>query len=179
MNSDIDFLKAQKSAEFQKVKALWLLRIGSIVLLAVYCVLASAIFSYWVYLKAESQNISKQINDKKQRIEQLRKVELLQVMLKGRLISLHELFSKKRPDYFRLLTYLNKVSQPGFAIRSMSVSEGGEIKITGMAPEAQIASKFLENLALPDSGISFEKAILSSAARSIDGVYNINLLLML
>lgn len=177
MNSGIDFLKAQKSAESYKAKAFWLLRIGSIVLLIAYCVLVSVTFSYWIYLGTESKNITKQIEAKKQRIEELRKVELLQVMLKGRQTLLHELLSKKRANYPQIITYLKDSSPAGFTIRTLEISEEGEIKITGSAPDVQIASKFLDNLTSPNSEVSFEKAILSSATRSIDGVYTLNLLL--
>ncbi len=177
MNNGIDFLKAQKSAEIYKVRAFWLLKIGSVVLLIAYCVLASATFSYWIYLGTESKNIAKQIEAKKQKIEQLRKVELLQVMFKERLTLLHELLSKKRANYPQIITYIKDSSPAGFTIRTLEISEEGEIKITGFAPDVQIASKFLDNLISSNSDVSFEKAILSSASRSIDGVYTLNLLL--
>lgn len=177
MNNEIDFLKAQKSAEKNSARALRLLKIGSIVLLAAYCVLASAIFSYWVYLGGESKSITQQIETKKQKIEELKKVELLQVMLKGRLTLLHGLLTKKRVNYPQVMTYLKDSSPSGLTIRTVEISEEGGITVTSSAPDAQVASKFLDNLTSPNSDISFSKATLSSASRATDGVYMLNLLL--
>jgi len=177
MNNEIDFLKAQKSAEKNSARALRLLKIGSVVLLAAYCVLASAIFSYWVYLGRESKNIAQQIETKKQKIEELKKVELLQVMLKGRLALLHGLLTQKRVNYPQVITYLRDSSPGDLVIRTVEISQEGGIIITSSAPNAQAASKFLDNLTSPNSEISFSKVALSSASRATDGVYMLNLLL--
>lgn len=173
----IDFLKPLKKGDFKKTETLRLLRIGSIVLVIFYCLFVGATLSFWVYLQKESRDISSQIASKKERIEELRKIESLQTVLKQRLSSLNKVFSKKRINYPQVLSYLKEVSLEDVSLKELDLSEGGEVSLTGSAPNASALSNFFERLSSASPLSPFPEIILSSLSRRKDGSYNFSLTL--
>lgn len=175
MAKGIDFLQAQKEKRREEEKVLVHIKIGSIIFLVVYCLLVGATFSFWVYLNQDYRNVSRQIVSKKQRIEQLRRVESLQIILKQRVFHLEKLFSYKAPDYSQILSYLEKISPAGVSLTEVELLENGEGKLSGIAPNALVVSNFLKELTSDTSTSPFSKIVLSSARRQKDGTYNFTL----
>lgn len=172
MPKGIDFLQVQKGAELKKEKFFRFLKVSSIVFLIFYCLLVGAIFSFWVYFRKESQDINYQLARKKQRIQELQKVESLQIILKQRVFSLNKLFSEKRANYPELLSYLGEISASTISLEELEVSEVGEVTVKGSAPNAFAFSSFLEKLTSTPPPSPFSKIVLISASREEEGGYN-------
>lgn len=175
MIQGIDFLQAYKKSVSKEAPYLKFLNLGSLVVLVAYCLLVGAIFSYWIYLRQESQNISSQIAIKKQKVKEFEKIELLQIVLKERLSLLNNLFLEKRSDYFQLLTYFQGVSPEGVGIEKITLSENGEGTLEGKADNAQALSAFLENLTPVTNTTPLSEVVLSSSTREKDGSYKFSL----
>lgn len=174
MKRGIDFLKAYKEPSLKEVKLLRFLKVGIFLFLICYCLLVGAAFSYWVYLRGENTRLGEQISLKKQRIGELRKIESLQIILKQRLSLLNKLFSKSKPNYSQLLTYLQQVSPEGIIFKEIRINEDGEVNISAKAPSALVLSRFLENLSSPSPSETsyFSEMTLLAGSRQKDGSYN-------
>jgi len=176
MVSGIDFLRAKRKLSFEQTRLSHSLKIFSLVLLVLYCLVIGAAFSYRFYLGQESQRISQAINIKKQKIEQLQKIESLQFLLKTRVSQLSELFAQPRIDYVQILSYLEEISPASVVLTDISLSEKGKVSLTGMADNAVVLGDFLEKLTAKEvTANPFTEIVLSSTGRETDGTYNFSL----
>ena len=175
MVQEIDFLAAAKKKGPSKAEASRWLKLGSISLLALYCLLVGAVFFYSVYLRAETKKVGEQIADKRETIESFKKVETLQTILKERLSGLNKLFSLPKTDYPQLLTYFEQEPPEGIILEEINFGADQEISISGLAVNSLVWSSFLENLNDPGQTSLFSQISLSSVSRQDDGAYNFNL----
>lgn len=169
MKGEIEFLKPykEKTALPQPLK---ILTGGVIGALIIYCILMVAIISYWGFLRKEKEKIEKQIEVKKSQINQLRKKESLQVLLKQRLgfLTKEQFFQPGKFPYF--LNILSSL-QPNVDLLSIQIFEN-KIEIRGSASNIIDLSGFLEKLETSSEFNVFPNIILDSLARNKDGSYN-------
>lgn len=168
----VDFLKGKRQKVLEKERILRLLNIGSIIVLIFYCLVVGATFSYAFKLNKESQQIDEEVSVKKTRINELKKIESQQILLKQRMAAINTFLSKKKVNYSKIIEYLQSIRLPGIEINRMDISEKGEITMSGSANNAVALSLFLEKLTseLPKS--PFSKIVLSSTNRKEDGSYD-------
>lgn len=177
MTQGIDFLKSRREVDSQQARFLRLLKTASLILLIAYCLVMAVIFSYWVYLRRESQTIKVQTTASKEKISELKKTESLQIILKQRLSSLDKFFSQKSVDYSRSLSFLEDVSTGGVFLKELELNQEGRMTLAGSATDAVALGNFLENLSSENSQDLFSKIVLSSANRGKDGDYNFSILM--
>ena len=166
MSQGINLLKREKAKNIQLLELIHTLKVSSFVFLIFYCLVVLAIFSYSVYLKQGSEKNSSEIEAKKSKIVELKKVESQQITLKQRLSSLTSLTVKEGPGYNESLSQLEEALESGVAIKEIKFDGPDSMKISGKAQQAVVLTRFFEKLA--EKSI-FSKIILSSLARQKDG----------
>jgi len=176
MSGEIDFLKGQQVGGAFKTKLFHSLKVGSLVLILAYCLIAGAVFSYWLFLSQQTAKINNEIAVKKTKIASLKEVESLQLVLKQRLSNLDKFFSaKKGPSFDRLLTFISQTSTE-IKVKDLKIAEN-KMNFSGIAPNMAALEKFLQDLKSETSSALFDKITLSSVDRQEDGSYLFNLLL--
>lgn len=178
MIQEIDFVRAEREARLAKAKTQRPVKAGGIVFLIFYCLVVGVTFSFWLVLNRSSGQIKKEINLKKQRISDLRKTELLQVLLKQRLSSLAKVVFKKEPTYSQILLYFEEISPEGLFLDNFKLTDKGEVNVSGTASNVIVLSDFLKDLVNEQLAEAyFSEITLSSLSRSEDGDYKFSLLL--
>jgi len=162
MKQEIDFLKGARGEREKRLKFLRMVKTLSILLLLVYCLVVAAFFSYSFYLTTSAKKTSREITLKKSKIEDLKEIETLQVVLKQRLSNLLKFFDEqKKADFIVLLDYFNNRTQ-NITIRELSLSPDGEVKFSGEASDIVALGQLLENLTSQESEDFFSSVVLSS-----------------
>ena len=173
ISKGIEFFRPQKISP-RKEKLIRSLKVGSVVFLIFYSLLVTAFLSLWIYWRQETRIINQKIVAQKQKIDRLKKIESLQVVLKQRLAFLNKLFSQEKTDYGQILASLEEIIPSGLVLTKIEISEEGEIDLVGTAENAVALSNFLVKLAEEEKGF-FSKVTLSSAVRQEDGGYDFSL----
>ncbi len=162
MKQEIDFLKGTRGEREKRVKFLRMVKTFSILLLLAYCLVVAAFFSYSFYLTTSARNTAREIASKKSRIEDLKEIESLQIVLKQRLSNLLKFFDgQKTADFTALLDYFNSKTQ-GVTIRDLSLSPDGKIKFSGEASDVVALGQLLDNLTNKEASQIFSSIVLSS-----------------
>jgi len=175
MKQEIDFLKGQRVGGEFKTKLFHSLKVGSLVLILAYCLVAAAVFSYWLFLSQQTAKINNEIAVKKTKIIRLKEVESLQLVLKQRLSSLDKFFSaKKGPSFKGLLAFIGQISTE-IRVKELKIAED-KMNFSGIAPNMATLEKFLQDLKSEESSALFSKITLSSVDRQEDGSYLFNIL---
>lgn len=175
MKQEIDFLKGQKVGGVFKTKLFHSLKVGSFVLILAYCLVAAAVFSYWLFVSRQTTKVANEIVVKKTEIARLKEAESLQVALKQRLSSLDKFFLvKKGPSFDRLLAFVGQTSGE-IKIKDLKITEN-KMNFSGIAPNMAALEKFLQDLKSETSSALFSQITLSSVDRQEDGSYLFNLL---
>jgi len=177
MKKGIDFLKAYEKPPFQKNFSQFS-KIGMIVIVVFYCFLTGVIIFYWTFLKNQYQEIITQIDTKKSQITQLKKKELLQVLLKQQLSSLNSLFLSKRGEFPRLLSFFLQLSSDEISIGNIKISSSRQINVEVTANSALSFSRFLEKITNPENFEKFSEIKLESLTRQKEGGYSFSLSLV-
>jgi len=176
MNKEIDFLKGQRGTTFSKTKLAHTLKVGSIMVLLAYLLVVAAVFSYWFFLERQGVDINREIAAKKTKIESLKEVESLQVVLKQRLSTLDKFFlAQKGTTVDDLLAYIGQVSSQ-IEIKELKINEN-KVNLSGSATNILTLENFLQELKNENSSVLFSQVILSSLDRQEDGSYFFNLVL--
>lgn len=169
----INLLITEKKFSAKKIQIIRLVKVGSVILLIFYCVVAVGTFSVWAYLQSESQKVQEELNLKKQRITALKKIESLQVVLKQRLSSLNQVLGEKKFDYKGVLAYLEGLSSPEITLGGIDLSSDGKLSFSGTATNAFSLGDFIEKVS-SEEGI-FSSVVLSSVSRKADAGYKFGL----
>lgn len=176
MSNEIDFLKGQKGASSAKTNFFRSLKVGSIVILLTYFLFIAAVFSYWFFLGKQLSDISQQIVTQKNKVNNLKEVESLQVVLKQKLSILNKFFlSQKGQSFNNLLSYISQISAQ-IKIKDLKMGKD-KINLSGSSPSIPILEKFLQELKNDKSLTLFSQITLSSLDRQEDGNYFFNLIL--
>lgn len=162
MKQEIDFLKGTRSEREKKARFLRLIKTASILILLVYCLILAAFFSYSFYLNSSSKKVALEITSKRSKIEYLKEIETLQLILKQRLSSLLKFFdSKKTYNLTTLLDFFDQIAKDT-SIRELSFSPNGNIKFSGEAIDIIAMGRLLENLTDEQASKNFSSVILSN-----------------
>jgi len=176
MEKGIDFLKAyEKPGRPKELSRIF--KVGMFVIVIFYCLLSAAVLSFWVSLRKEHQEVNRQIEVKKTQISQLRKKESLQILLKQRLSSLAKIWTLKKRDFPRFLSFFLQISSEGVDFSEIKISSEGTVTARGTAVNALVLGKFLEKITSSEMASVFSKITLTSVTRQKDGSYNFDLLL--
>lgn len=172
MKKELDFLKAyEKKVEIRgDIFKIFGKRLF-IILVSIYCPLAGGIFFYWSILKKEYKQIITQIEIKKTKIKQQEKKESLYFLLKNQLSSLSKILSSNEENRFQVFSFLTQLSGGEVEISEIKVFSNGEIKISGVAPDAFSFARFLNEITGSESISPFSRIILDSLSRQKEGVY--------
>jgi hypothetical protein len=166
MRQEIDFLKGARGEREKRLKLLRMVKALSILLLLVYCLVVAAFFSYSFYLNTNVRKTTNEIALKKNKIEDLKEIETLQVVLKERLSVLLKFFDGQREvDFIVLLDYFDSRTQ-GVAIRDLSLSPEGKIKFSGEALDVIALGQLLDSLTSKEAEQIFSSIILSNLAKN-------------
>jgi len=177
MRQEIDFLKGARGEREKRLKFLRMVKTFSILLLLAYCLVVAAFFSYGFYLTTASKQIVRETALKKNKIEALKEIETLQIVLKQRLSNLVKFFdSQKTSDFPALLDYFSKTTQ-GISVRELSLSPDGKIKFSGEAAEMTALGQSLENLTGEEATQFFSSVVLSNLDKKEGGGYLFTILL--
>lgn len=169
MKQEIDFLRGTRGEREKRLKFLRLVKTFSLLLLLAYCLIVTAFFSYGFYLTTASKQIVRETALKKNKIEALKEVETLQIVLKQRLSNLLKFFdSQKNSDSPALLDYFSRITL-GVSVKELSLSPDGKIKFSGETAEMTTLGQVLENLTGEESGQFFSSVVLSSLDKKEDG----------
>ncbi|OGV89696.1 hypothetical protein A2Z41_02460 [Microgenomates group bacterium RBG_19FT_COMBO_39_10] len=170
---EINLLQADKLSFTEKRRS-FLLKIGTIFLIVLYCLLVAVVFSYGLVVTRESQVVTKKIAVKKAELVGLEEMESLQFLVKQRLSVLTRLVGTETPQPEYWLNYLDDLMIQGIALESVKWSSNGEIIFSGLADNAPVLSSFLKSLkeAVDDGDVT--SSTLVSASRQEDGIYNFN-----
>lgn len=169
MRQEIDFLRGTRGEREKRLKFLRLVKTFSLLLLLAYCLIVAAFFSYGFYLTTSSKQIVRETALKKNKIETLKEVETLQIVLKQRLSNLLKFFdSQKNSDFPALLDYFSRIT-PGVSVKELSLSSDGKIKFSGETAEMTTLGQVLENLTSEEAGQFFSSVVLSSLNKEEDG----------
>jgi len=176
MKQEIDFLKGQKVGGVFKTKLFHSLKVGSFILILAYCLVAAAVFSYWLFVSRQTTKVTNEIAVKETEIARLKEVESLQLVLKQRLSNLDKFFSaKKGPSFDTLLSFIGQTSAE-IKVKDLKIAEN-KMNFSGIAPNMAALEKFLQDLKSETSSVLFSQITLSSVDRQEDGSYLFNLLL--
>lgn len=172
MKQEIDFLKGQRSEREKRVKFLRNLKVGSTIFLIAFILIVGVIFSYWFYLNSQNEKIINESNLKRQKIESLKELESLQIVLKQRLSTLGKFFKEdKKPNFSKILAFFDKISQ-GINIKNLNISADGKLNISGDSADILTLTGFLENLESKDAQEIFSQIIVSSLDKREKGGYS-------
>lgn len=172
MAQGINLLKPEKQTDVQLVELAHKVKVGSLLFLIFYCLSALATFSFSVYLRQASEKNAREIEGKKSKISELRKIESQQLTLKQRLAALTELTSKKGVSEDECLSQLEETLESGVTIKEIDLGESGTLKVNGKAQQAVVLARFFEKLT---QKTIFSKIVISSLSRQKDGTYLFNL----
>ena len=178
MKQEIDFLRGTRSEREKKARFLRMVKTFSILLLLVYCLVIAVFSSYGFYLTSASKQIARESALKKSKIESLKEIETLQIVLKQRLSSLVKFFdNQKTPNFTSLLDYFDQIAQD-LNIRELSFSADGKIKFSGEASDVIAIGQLLENLTNEEATKIFSSVILSNLDKNEKDVsYSFTILL--
>jgi len=174
MERGINFLKAYEGRTSQK-NFVRIFRISALLIFTFYCLLVVGVLSFWIFLKKEHEKINFQIKDKKSQVEQLKKIESLQVLLKQRLASLATIRLVKGGDFPVLFSFFSRLNSEEVSFTDIRFSSKREIGVKGVASSAFTLAKFLEKLVSSADAAMFSKIVLTSLARQKEGNYNFSL----
>jgi Tfp pilus assembly protein PilN len=168
---EINLLQIDKLSPTEKRRK-FLLKIGSLFLIVLYCLVVAIIFSYGLVVNREAQVVTKKIVVKKAELANLQELESLQFLVKQRLSTLVKLIGTEisQPEY----KYLDSLVPQGVSLQTIKWGVSGEITFSGSADNAPNLASFLENLkgAVDDGKLA--KSTLVSANRQEEGIYNFN-----
>jgi Tfp pilus assembly protein PilN len=147
----------------------------TIFLLVFYSLALLAIFSFGLVVNRESQVVAKKIDIEKAKLDELREVEMLQMLLKQRLSSLIKVIETDRLDPKEWLDYLDSLVPEGVALESVKWELEGQVNLSGKAGNALALSSYLDNVKNATDEQKIAQGILASASRDPEGSYSFNL----
>lgn len=176
METSIDFLRAKRAKELEKYSLLHSIRIISFLVLAFYCIIMLAFFSYSLYLTSASSKVSQKMEAKKIRLAELKKTESLQILTKQRLSALSYFFSGNNSPLAEYLLFFDELKPEGIEYSNLSFSQEGKISLNGTSRNAVFLADFVDKLSAKENTDKYFSAIdLSSASRKETGAYNFTL----
>ena len=171
MKNEINFLSGQRADSEKKAKISRISKIASFIVLITYFLIVGAVFSYWAFLNNQIEKTSSQITLKKDKIEDLKEIESLQVLLKQRLSSLNKFFKNdKRPDFVSFLSYFEDIPQ-GVKIKSFMAVNTGELTVSGESSNVVVLGEFLDKFKEDGTNSLFSNVTLSTLDRQENGSY--------
>jgi hypothetical protein len=177
MKTEIDFLRGTRGEREKRAKFLRMVKTGSILALLAYCLVLAAFFSYSFFLNSQVQKVDRETELKKERIESLKEVEVLQIALKQRLSSLSKFFdSQKGPNFPVILNYFDQLSQE-INLRELTITSEGKINMSLEANSASVLERFLEKINQEETADLFSNVTLSSLDKRETGGYSLVILL--
>jgi len=173
-SKSIDLLQPEELLPV-KVKRSFFIKIGTIFLLVLYCLLVVAIFSFWLVVNRESQTIAQKIKIEEAKIVGLHQVESLQLLLKQRLSALTEVVEVDglEPKYW--LGYLDELVPEEVALEEINWDAKGTIGASGISSNAVVLANFLEKLKGETDKGKVASSTLISATRKEEGAYSFGL----
>lgn len=173
MDQEINLLKAQRRRlDLKKISRP--VKIGFLVFLIGYILVALAIFSYFTYLNYNSFSLKREIESKKGQIQQMKKVESLLVISKQRLGVLGDFLGKKTANYASLLEKIRSLTAEEVNLDKLEIEETGNILLHGQADNAVVLASFLERI-LGEK--TFTDIRVNTLSRAKTGIYNFELLI--
>lgn len=168
MTQGIDFLKPKSVGNFRFYYQAALLKASSLALLIAYCLVLLATTAFSFNLGQTKKALITEIQGKNKKIEQLKKVESRQTVLKQRLSLLAEFRKKESFSYAAVIEEILKITQLGVGITDLSLGEKKSALVEGSVSSSAILDVFLNRL---NSEPLFSRATLSSLIKQENGDY--------
>ncbi len=170
----IDLLQPDKISLVEEKRSFYL-KLGTIFLVIIYCLVVVVIFSFGLLVRWEYQIVTKGVEQTIIKLNDLREVESLQMLLKQRLSYSMEIVTRERLDPKYWLKYIDSLVPEGVALEEVQWSYGGLVNLSGMAGNALYLSDFLNNIKEAADEEKFSQGTLVSATRHPEGTYTFNL----
>lgn len=175
MAREINLLVSKKKRSFREGQLVRLVKVSSVLLLILYFLVSLGVFSFWLYIREESQKLSQEMTSKREKIAALEKIESLQILLKQRLSSLKTISDEGFLDYKGFLVYLAQFSSAEIAFKDITISQDGNLSLSGEAINALTLADFLDQISGEKGRNLFERIVLSSISRQENGSYSFGL----
>lgn len=177
MEREINLLRIKEKISAKEVRLKQFLQVGSGLLLVLYILVLGGVFSFWLIQQRESQIVGDKIKLAEGKIAGLKKIESLQVAIKGRLQTLASAFEDEELNYEDFLTQLEQLTPSGVVLADFELTKNGEITISGSADNSLSLGEFLVNLT-GSKEEDFKGIAVSSISRGQDGSYDFSLELL-
>lgn len=174
MKNQIDFLQEFKKKESAAQKITPFFHKGIIFLAVFYLLVASGILFSVFYYRNENNQILVKIDQKKKKIDQLQKIESLQVLVKERLSALTKILNEKRINFSETVSYFEDLGrEKNLVFNKIEIEEGGLVRVSGRTTDRLTIMNFLEELERQET--PFLEINLNSLLRNKDGGYDFSL----
>lgn len=177
MEREINLLRIKEKISEREVRLKQFLQVSSSLLLIFYILVLGGIFSFWLVQQREIQVTRDKIRRAEERIMELKKIESLQVAVKGRLEVLASVFGEEEIDYEDALNQIEQLTPSGVDLENFDLTKNGKITIDGAAENSLSLGEFLANLTGSEEE-DFKSIALSSITRTVEGAYNFSLELL-
>ncbi len=115
------------------------------VVLVIFSLIVIIIYSYSFILDKEKETLTQNLSQQRVKIENLKSLEVKQVYLKNKLISLKEILANQKKS--QMITEAVFALLPeGISISGFSVDEEGGVKFGATSESFQTMTKFFNNL---------------------------------
>ncbi len=142
---DINFFKDSLVKLRKKARRLFLIKTWSLITLASYGLVISAVFSYHLLTNRGNQNLNEKIKQQEALIESLRSIESKQVYLTLKTKSLTQIINSQRKNQEIVKTILHLLPE-GTAVDGFNIEEDGKVNLSGSCLNFKILKNFLANL---------------------------------
>jgi len=174
MLEKINLLPRIEAVWEKRVKIRRLVQTGSIVILLVYFLLLSSLFSYLLILGKEIDSVEAKINQQENQIKAFQAREAKQLLLKSKLKNLAKILEKKgNPE--QILQDLINLSLPEISFLNISYQDN-VLTIEGEAQDALILDALVKNLENQGSQV-FREIKFEEVSKKEDGFYTFELFL--
>lgn len=165
---EINLLKIRQELLEKRVKLAGKVKMATFLLAVFYCLAVGGVFSFWLILKRQSDQVATKIELQKKKIGELAEVETRQTFLKQRLSALTPLLAKEAIDYQAVLTQFEASVPEGVAFERIELNQEGKLDFEGTAVHVVALADFLEKLLASEA----ESIKLSSISREANGSYS-------
>lgn len=165
MTKSINFLRKKVSQEKLSQKSLFIVEIGSVVVLCIFSLIVIAIYSYSFILDKEKETLNQSVNQQRVKIGNLKSLEVKQIYLKNKLISLKGILANQKKS--QMITEAVFALLPeGISISGFSVDEQGGVKFGATSENFLTMTQFFNNLEATKSigELQIKKILISGPA---------------
>ena len=164
--------EAQKSLRLQKLKES--LKMTALGVVGVFILVSLIIFAIFLVIKQTYRGNETKISALKQQIKVLEKNESYAVIIANRIKGIGSIF-KERKSYLEIVSEIEALSVPGFALESLEINAQGGLKISGSCETRESLTAFNEQVEQINQKKKYSQIVFPAVNRLSGGGYNVSL----